>query len=139
METGSAQRQAVTGLPTSGSAGARRLRGHQEPVDLTILDNVQGKAFVYKYDQGTWRATPIPLPENASVSLQAASDETEEVMFAVSNFLRPTSLYYFDAASQRLGTSAVRRVPAYRGAVRGNFARRHPDSLLSGAAPECEV
>ncbi|WP_245287644.1 prolyl oligopeptidase family serine peptidase [Bradyrhizobium elkanii] len=102
METGSAQRQAVTGLPTSGSAGARRLRGHQEPVDLTILDNVQGKAFVYKYDQGTRRATPIPLPENASVSLQAASDETEEVMFAVSNFLRPTSLYYFDAASQRL-------------------------------------
>ncbi|MBO4227513.1 prolyl oligopeptidase family protein [Bradyrhizobium neotropicale] len=69
---------------------------------LTILDNVQGKAFVYKYDQGAWRATPIPLPENASVSLQTASHATEEVMFAVSNYLTPTSLYYFDAASQRL-------------------------------------
>ncbi|OSI27929.1 prolyl oligopeptidase family protein [Bradyrhizobium canariense] len=59
---------------------------------LTILDNVQGKAFVYKCDQGAWRATAIPLPENASVGLPAASNETDEVMFTVSNYPTPTSL-----------------------------------------------
>ncbi|XIA61986.1 hypothetical protein ACFIOY_19995 [Bradyrhizobium sp. TZ2] len=65
---------------------------------LTILDNVQGKAFVYKYDQGAWRATAIPLPENANIGLPAASNETDEVMFTVSKYLTPTSLWYFDAA-----------------------------------------
>ncbi|MBR0868118.1 prolyl oligopeptidase [Bradyrhizobium diazoefficiens] len=69
---------------------------------LTTLDNVQSKAFVYKYDQDAWRATPIPLPENASIGLPAASNETDEVMFTVSSFLRPTSLWYFDAATERL-------------------------------------
>lgn len=40
---------------------------------LTILDNVQSRAFVYKYHQGAWQVTPIPLPENATVGLAAAS------------------------------------------------------------------
>ncbi|MGY4627332.1 prolyl oligopeptidase family serine peptidase [Bradyrhizobium sp. USDA 4486] len=71
---------------------------------LTILDNVQSKAFVYKYHQGAWRVTPIPLPENASVGLAAASHETDEAMFTVSSFLSPTTLWYFDAATERLET-----------------------------------
>ncbi|MGY3238083.1 prolyl oligopeptidase [Bradyrhizobium sp. USDA 4472] len=71
---------------------------------LTILDNVQSKAFVYKYHQGAWRAAPIPLPENASIGLAAASHDTEEAMFTVSSFLSPTTLWYFDAATERLET-----------------------------------
>ncbi|UVO30353.1 prolyl oligopeptidase family protein [Bradyrhizobium arachidis] len=71
---------------------------------LTILDYVQSKAFVYKYDQGAWRATPIPLPENASVGLTAASNESDKMMFSVSSFLMPASLWYFDAATERLET-----------------------------------
>ncbi|WP_439406740.1 prolyl oligopeptidase family serine peptidase [Bradyrhizobium sp. DASA03076] len=71
---------------------------------LTILDDAQSKAFVYKYDQDAWRATPIPLPENASVDLTAASNESDEMMLSVSSFLMPTSLCYFDAATERLET-----------------------------------
>ncbi|PAY08678.1 S9 family peptidase [Bradyrhizobium sp. UFLA03-84] len=69
---------------------------------LTILDNVQSKAFVYKYDQGAWSATPIQLPEHTNVSVTAASDEADQAMFAVSSYLRPTSLWYFDAETQKL-------------------------------------
>ncbi|MBB4365327.1 prolyl oligopeptidase [Bradyrhizobium sp. CIR18] len=69
---------------------------------LTILENVQSKAFVYKYDEGAWSATPIPLPEHANVSLSAASDEADQAMFAVSNYLRPTSIWYFDAENKSL-------------------------------------
>jgi len=69
---------------------------------LTILDNVQSRAFVYKYNQGAWQATAIPLPENANVRLAAASHETDEAMFTVSSFLSPTILWYFDAATERL-------------------------------------
>ncbi|MGY4408032.1 prolyl oligopeptidase family serine peptidase [Bradyrhizobium sp. USDA 3315] len=69
---------------------------------LTILENVQSKAFVYKYDQGAWSATPIQLPEHTNVSVSAASNEADQAMFAVSNYIRPTSVWYFDAETQKL-------------------------------------
>ncbi|SDF49724.1 prolyl oligopeptidase [Bradyrhizobium brasilense] len=69
---------------------------------LTILDNVQSKAFVYKYDQGAWSTTPIPLPEHTNVSVSATSDDADQAMFAVSSYLKPTSVWYFDADTQRL-------------------------------------
>ncbi|WP_229176719.1 MULTISPECIES: prolyl oligopeptidase family serine peptidase [Bradyrhizobium] len=83
---------------------------------LTILDNVQSKAFVYKYDQGAWSATPIPLPDNANVSLSATSAEADQVMFTVSNYLRPTTLWYFDAASNSL--EELKRTPEHFDASR---------------------
>ncbi|SFN76865.1 prolyl oligopeptidase [Bradyrhizobium sp. Rc3b] len=69
---------------------------------LTILENVQSKALIYKYDQGVWAATPIPLPEHTNVSLSAASDEADQAMFTVSSYLRLTSVWYFDAESKSL-------------------------------------
>jgi len=69
---------------------------------LTILDNLQSKAFVYRYDQGAWHATPVPLPKDATVSLSATSAQNDEMTFTVSNYLTPTSLWYFDAESKRL-------------------------------------
>ncbi|AMA59873.1 prolyl oligopeptidase family serine peptidase [Bradyrhizobium sp. CCGE-LA001] len=69
---------------------------------LTILDNVQSKTFIYRYDQGAWQATPIPFSANKNVSLLAAHPETDEVLFTVSSYLVPTSLWYLDAATKRL-------------------------------------
>ncbi|MBP2428828.1 prolyl oligopeptidase family serine peptidase [Bradyrhizobium elkanii] len=69
---------------------------------LTILENVQSKAFVYKYDQGAWSATPIQLPQRTNVSLSSTSDQTDQAMFTVSNYLRPTSIWHFDADTQKL-------------------------------------
>ncbi|MCA1530892.1 prolyl oligopeptidase family serine peptidase, partial [Bradyrhizobium yuanmingense] len=76
---------------------------------LTVLDNLQGKAFTYKYDRGTWRVTSIPLPENANVSLLTASDTSDRVVFTVSNYLKPTSLWYFDAETEHLESLKVAR------------------------------
>ncbi|MBH5371002.1 prolyl oligopeptidase family serine peptidase [Bradyrhizobium glycinis] len=69
---------------------------------LTILENVQSKAFVYKHAQGAWSATPIPLPEHTGVSLSVTYDEADRVMITVSSYLGPTSVWYFDAESKRL-------------------------------------
>ncbi|MDA9445712.1 prolyl oligopeptidase family serine peptidase, partial [Bradyrhizobium sp. CCBAU 21360] len=69
---------------------------------LTMLENVQSKAFVYKYDQGAWSASPIPLPEHTGVSLSVTYDEADRAMFTVSSYLGPTSVWYFDAESKRL-------------------------------------
>jgi prolyl oligopeptidase len=71
---------------------------------LTILDNVQGKAFSYDYQDGAWRAKQIALPANASIGVATASDESDEVMFSVTNYLNPSSLWYYDAATDQLET-----------------------------------
>jgi prolyl oligopeptidase len=69
---------------------------------LTILDNVRGKAFAYDYVRGAWKATPIALPDNATIGLTAAADASDEAMFSVTNYLTPTTLHYYDAATGRL-------------------------------------
>lgn len=65
---------------------------------VTTLDNVRGRAFTFNYVNGAWRSTPVPLPQNATVGIAAASDEDDTAMFTVTDFLEPTSLYLFDAA-----------------------------------------
>jgi prolyl oligopeptidase len=69
---------------------------------LSILDNVRGRAFAYRYAEGAWRSRPIALPQNATIGIAAASDRDEQAMFSVTDFLTPNSLWLFDAASNAL-------------------------------------
>ncbi|HYD37733.1 MAG TPA: prolyl oligopeptidase family serine peptidase [Allosphingosinicella sp.] len=69
---------------------------------VTILDNVRGKAFVFDHSGGQWKAKPVALPDNVTVGLTAAADDSDEAMFSVANYLSPTSLHYLDAATGRL-------------------------------------
>jgi prolyl oligopeptidase len=71
---------------------------------LTILDNVRGKAFAYDYKGGAWKATPVPLPDNATIGLVAAADDTDQAMFTATNYLTPTALHYYDAGTGKLET-----------------------------------
>jgi prolyl oligopeptidase len=71
---------------------------------LTILDNVRGKAFAYDYAGGAWKATPIALPDNATIGLTAAADESDQVMFSAANYLTPSALHFYDAATGKLET-----------------------------------
>jgi prolyl oligopeptidase len=79
---------------------------------LTVLDNVRGRAFTYNYVNGAWRATPVALPQNATIGIAGASDESDLAMFTVTDYLQPTSLYLFDAARpappQRIKTTPPR-------------------------------
>ncbi|MGY8663858.1 prolyl oligopeptidase family serine peptidase [Bradyrhizobium sp. UFLA05-109] len=69
---------------------------------LTILENIQSKAFLYKYDQKAWSSEPIPLPQHTNVNVSAASEQADQAMFTVSDYLRPTSIWYFDAETQNV-------------------------------------
>jgi prolyl oligopeptidase len=80
-------RQTLSGVATTRNA-----------LLLTTLDNVRGRAFAYNYGRGAWRATPVELPQNATIGIAAASDESDLAMFTVTDFLEPTSLYLYDAA-----------------------------------------
>jgi len=79
-----------------------------------LLDNVVGKVlkfnFVDNEDGGEWVSEPVVLPDNATVGIAASSSQSEQIMFTVTDFLNPTTLYYSQAgeAPRVLKTSPAR-------------------------------
>ncbi len=90
------------------AAGPRQTLGGvattKDKLILTILDNVRGQAFVYDHVGGAWKKTRVALPKNASIGVAAASDEDDTAMFSVTDYLTPTTLWYFDAGTGKLET-----------------------------------
>lgn len=77
---------------------------------LSILDNVRGRAFVLDRTGRGWRSREIELPRNATISLTAASDQTDQAMFTVTDYLAPSSLWLYDDATRRL--ERIKTTPA---------------------------
>lgn len=69
---------------------------------VNILDNVRGRAFAMDYAGGQWRTSEIALPRNATIGLAAASDQDDQAMFTVTDYLTPQTLYHYDGASGAL-------------------------------------
>ena len=61
---------------------------------VSILDNVRGKILKMDYADGAWTTTPIALPENATLGVATASNETDQIMFVSTDFLSPGTYYY---------------------------------------------
>ncbi len=94
-----AERQTKQGASTTGNS-----------MFVALLDNVVGKVVKFDYEGGKWVETPVDLPDNATLGIAAASDETDQIMYTVSGFLEPTTLYYADGS----GAPAVLKTsPSY--------------------------
>jgi prolyl oligopeptidase len=87
--------------PRQTLSGAATTKGK---LILTMLDNVRGRAFAYDFTGGAWGKTEIALPRNATIGVAAASDENDQAMFSVTDYLTPTSLWFYDGASGALET-----------------------------------
>ncbi len=74
---------------------------------LSVLSDVNGTALSFAHGDGTWTARTIPLPANAALTLESADNESDHVLFTVSSFLIPPTLYRIDA-----GSTAVEKVKA---------------------------
>ncbi|WP_427968852.1 prolyl oligopeptidase family serine peptidase [Altererythrobacter sp.] len=70
------------------------ITGHALYVGL--LDNVRGRVLRFNFIDGAWTSETVDLPDNATVGIQASSNETDQIMYTVSDFLNPTTLYYAD-------------------------------------------
>lgn len=79
-----------------------------------MLDNVVGKVLEFDFQDGAWVSKQVPLPDNATVGIAASDDKTDQIMFTVTDFLNPTTLYYSDGTStpEVLKTSPARFDPA---------------------------
>jgi prolyl oligopeptidase len=86
-------RQTLSGLATTN-----------DRLIVTTLDNVRGRAWDMNYENGRWVSKPIALPANATLGIAAASDETDEAMFSVTDYLTPTTLWYYNADTGALET-----------------------------------
>ncbi|MEM6858240.1 MAG: prolyl oligopeptidase family serine peptidase [Pseudomonadota bacterium] len=77
-----------------------------------LLDNVVGKVLKFNFDSdaGEWVSEEVALPGNATVGIAASSNESEQIMFTVTDFLNPTTLYYSETGEepQPLKTSPAR-------------------------------
>ena len=74
-----------------------------------LLDNVRGQVLKFDFENGQWPSSKVDLPDNATVGIGASSNETDEIMFTVTDFLTPTTLYYSDGrAPEVLKTSPSR-------------------------------
>ncbi len=76
---------------------------------VTMLDNVVGKVLQFNFKDGEWVSEQVNLPDNATLGIAASSSETDQIMFTVTDFLNPTTLYYSDGgAPEVLKTSPSR-------------------------------
>ncbi len=74
-----------------------------------LLDNVRGQVLKLDYENGQWQSSKVDLPDNATVSIGASSNETDEIMFTATDFLTPTTLYYSEGGTPEvLKTSPAR-------------------------------
>ncbi|HWD57211.1 MAG TPA: prolyl oligopeptidase family serine peptidase [Stellaceae bacterium] len=77
---------------------------------VAIYRNVRGSAVAYRHEQSAWQASPLPLPENASVQLIAASERDEQAFVDVAGYLLPNTLYLADLAADT--AEPVKSMPA---------------------------
>ena len=81
---------------------------------VTLLDNVVGKVLQFNYEGGpnggAWVSKPVALPDKATLGIAASSDETDQIMYTVTGFLEPTTLYYTDGSAP---PAVLKTSPAY--------------------------
>ena len=64
---------------------------------VNAYENVKGKAFVFSLNStGEWSKQALKLPENSSIELVSASDDSNRALFSVTNYLTPSTLWLAD-------------------------------------------
>ncbi|MEX0341582.1 MAG: prolyl oligopeptidase family protein [Erythrobacter sp.] len=67
-----------------------------ESLYVSLLDNVRGRVLKFDHVDGEWVSSEIALPDNSTLGVAAASDGSDEIMYSVTDFLTPSTLYYAD-------------------------------------------
>ena len=79
---------------------------------LQYLDDVVGRAARLSRDEdGTWRMTPVKLPDNGVVRIVSAGGGTDEVLLSFQSLTEPNSLYY--VSSSGIAAERIMQAPAF--------------------------
>ncbi|GGZ26925.1 prolyl oligopeptidase family serine peptidase [Asticcacaulis endophyticus] len=66
---------------------------------LQLLSNVTGEVRSYSYKGGAWSYKAIKLPENATLSVSSADDDSDKIFAYSTGFIQPSTLYRADAGT----------------------------------------
>ena len=77
---------------------------------VTVYRNVQGNLASYRFEDGTWRASPVKLPKNASMHMAATSNREDRAFIDVAGFLDPNTLWLVEPEAG--GAAPVKSLPA---------------------------
>lgn len=79
-----------TPWPRQSTEGIARTANH---LLMVINDNVVGGLRAFTYGPSGWTSKAIPTPEQASLSIATADDQSDLAYISVESFLEPESLY----------------------------------------------
>jgi prolyl oligopeptidase len=69
---------------------------------LSILSNVAGEARSFDFGPKGWSSFKLDLPENSTLSVSSADDESDHLFVFSEGFLEPSTLYRADAATGKI-------------------------------------
>lgn len=81
-----------------------------ESLYVSLLDNVRGRVLKFDHVGGKWTSSEIQLPDNSTLNVAAASDASDEIMYSVTDFLNPSTLYYSDGSG---APEVIKTSPSY--------------------------
>jgi prolyl oligopeptidase len=67
-----------------------------------LLENVTGKAMVYRPSGEGWTSRALDLPSNVTIGVGSTSDRDDRVFFNVTGYLTPSTLWLADAATGKI-------------------------------------
>jgi len=94
----------------SGHESVEGLAATKNRLILSLLSNVTGKIISVDFHKGQWHQSPVALPENSSLSIGSADDESDALLVWSTGYLQPSTLYRADAAT--LKAEEVKASPA---------------------------
>jgi prolyl oligopeptidase len=75
---------------------------------LNRLENVANNIYVYDFD-GTWQNTKLALPENGSMSVSSANNDSDIIFVSQESFVSPDTLFQVDVKSAKI--SILKSIP----------------------------
>ena len=69
---------------------------------VSLLEDVKGAVDVYDLQGGRWTRSRLPLPQDATLNLVAASGSSDRAFVTSQGLLSPSTLYFADAAAGRV-------------------------------------
>ncbi|XBQ16765.1 MAG: prolyl oligopeptidase family serine peptidase [Oceanicaulis sp.] len=77
---------------------------------MVVNDNVVGQLLAFTHDEGGWSSSAVPTPDNATLSVVTADDQSDLAYINVEGFLTPETLYRL---TPELGLERAKSAPAW--------------------------
>jgi prolyl oligopeptidase len=109
IQTGKMQPVSVLYTPGPHAMISASVSAGQNAVFAPIYENVIGSIHEFRFADGKWRQSVLPMPKQGSTEVVAANEWGPEAYFTYESFTQPPTLYAYD---NRGAPKAIKSEPA---------------------------